>query len=615
MTELTLVLKAKDKASKILDDVVGKVGLLGPQAVVGAAIGGLAALGGGIAFSVGQAQEFEKEMDRVVALTGLSGEAAEEANGKLTALAKELGGSTSFTAAEAAEGMQFLSMAGFDVNDTMAAMPGLLAAAAAGQTDLATTSDIVSNVLSGFNIEATETGNVADVLTATFTSSNTSLQSLGESMKFAAPAASQLGVSIQESAALIGKMGDAGIQGSMAGTSLRTTLLRLASGAGGAGDTLADLGVKTTDSTGAFRPMNDILDDLNASMADYTQSQKLAAMESIVGKNAVSGFAVMLQSAADGSLPTFIEQLDNAGGTAEQVANQQLANLSGQTTLLRSALDGVAVGIGESLLPMLTDLVTSFTGLVQTHGPAVIEIFSQFADNLSATVGPAMMIIQDSMSRIAVVFGSTTGDVSAMDAVLWLLKAVLDAVVIGLQAFAIIMETLATNFENMKLIIGALIDPWQGFQDLVANFKLPAVLTPGSPTPFELGLQGISTAMQNVIGLGQAFLGALNPGGIADSVKGMFGMGGSEAPEGEEAAPGMTQAFGDLLPSVDTTRQQMEMINKLALQTATLIETWNVELEKFIGLVDIAIPKMGQMIGAGGPGGARPHPGGGQASV
>jgi TP901 family phage tail tape measure protein len=252
--EIKILINAQDNASKAF----GKIGksLKNMAAGVSAvAIGGLAA---GLTVSVMRAEEFEHSMARVGALSGASAKQLED----MTAAALKMGQTTAFTAKEAAEGMQFLAMAGFDVEDALDALPGLLSTASAGQMDLGQTSDIVSNILSGFNIKAEETGKVADVLAKTFTSSNTDLSMLGESMKYVAPIASDLGFTLEETAAAVGTLGNAGIQGSMAGTSLKAILSELAAPSSAAKELMEELGIAVADSSGEMLPFGDILQNM-----------------------------------------------------------------------------------------------------------------------------------------------------------------------------------------------------------------------------------------------------------------------------------------------------------------------------------------------------------------
>ncbi len=238
--------------------------------------------------------DFEKSMNRVRALTGVTGQAFEA----MEMQARELGKTTVFTASQAAEGMGFLAQAGFEVNKIMGAMPATLDLAAAAQLDLGRTADLVSNIMSGFGIDAVDLGDAVDVLTLTFISSNTNMEQLGDAMKFVAPVANSLGVSIQETAAAIGILSNAGLQSSLAGTGLRRVLSTLI--------TKADqLGIVTQDAAGNLRPLANILDDLKES--GLTTGRALE----IFGQRAGPAIMVLLQQGG-GALREFTAELNNA---------------------------------------------------------------------------------------------------------------------------------------------------------------------------------------------------------------------------------------------------------------------------------------------------------------
>src|SRR5699024_5729548 len=172
--------------------------------------------------------------------------------------------------------MQYLAMAGYESNEIISAMPGVLNAAAAGQVELGTAADITSNVLSGFGLQASETSRVADVLTKAFTSSNTSMESLGETMKYAAPVAKAAGFSLEETAAAAGILGDSGISASQAGTTLRGVMLRLINPPKQAAEALDALGISVTDSSGKIKPLYKIIEELQKATAGMTDAQKSA---------------------------------------------------------------------------------------------------------------------------------------------------------------------------------------------------------------------------------------------------------------------------------------------------------------------------------------------------
>ena len=312
----------------------------------------VAAAGAGILKASG---DFELAMNQVSAVSG----ATQEQFAKLRDQAKELGATTQFSASEAAQGMSFLAKAGFDANEVLGAMPKTLELAASAQMDLATTADIVSNVLSGYGLEVKELARVNDVMVKAFISSNTDLQQLGEAMKFAGPVASAMGQDFEEVVAALGKMGDAGIQASMAGTSLRGALTRLANPAKSAADILDGLGVTVTDSAGNMRPLLDILEELQR--AGLTSAQ---AME-IFGQRAGPAMLALMQSGI-GGVREFAAELKDSAGTSARIAAVQMEGFNGALKELKSAMEGLAIAIGDSgLLDFMTHAAKGASMLVR----------------------------------------------------------------------------------------------------------------------------------------------------------------------------------------------------------------------------------------------------------
>lgn len=313
------------------------------------------ATGAGIMAGIGSAvttgAAYEKEMSRVKAIS----KATEEEMAKLGKQARELGASTVWSASEVAQGMQFLSMAGFKTNDVLATMPGMLALASAGNLDLARAADISSNILTGFGMEAKDMSRVSDVLTNAFTNSNTSLEQLGHSMKYAAPIAKTFGASIEDVAAMTGKLGDAGIQGEMAGTALRGVMTRLGAPSAKAAKALEELGVKTTDSSGKMRSFPAILADLDKATKGMSESMRAEYAKNIFETEAMGSALILMEQAGSGSLQKFSKSLTEAGA-AERVAKEQTDNLSGDFKALQSALEETALTIYDTIAPSLREI-------------------------------------------------------------------------------------------------------------------------------------------------------------------------------------------------------------------------------------------------------------------
>src|SRR5690606_18242605 len=289
--------------------------------------------------------------------------ATDEEMALLSRTARELGASTVFSASQAAEGMSFLAMAGFSVSEIVDAMPGLLDTAAAAQEGLGVTADIVSNILSGFQLEARETTRIADVLTATFTSSNTTLQSLGDTMSYVAPVAAALGVSIEEVAAMTGRLGDVGIQGQRAGTALRAIFTRLASPTGGAARFFQELGIQMTDRPGNMLPIIDIIRQIEERTRNMGSAQRSAVLTTLVGMEAVSAFSALLDVGAD-NIQNYADELRASAGVAREVSARQMDNLRGVLEELRSAFEEVQISIGSAFIPILRLGAQVLTGVV-----------------------------------------------------------------------------------------------------------------------------------------------------------------------------------------------------------------------------------------------------------
>ncbi|OPA75445.1 phage tail tape measure protein [Campylobacter pinnipediorum subsp. pinnipediorum] len=331
-------------------------GLEGKMSNFKSKIGEKLALGASVVMPIKLGVEFESDMARVKALSGANADEFE----KLKQTAKDLGASTTFSASQAAQGMQFLSMAGFKANETVEAMPGLLALASAGATDLATTSDIASNILTGFGLKASEMGRVADVMSKAMSSANVDTAMLGDTMKYVAPVASGLGASIEEVAALSAKLGDVGIQGSMAGTTLRSMYARMAAPPSEARKMLEELGLSTTTADGKMKDMITIIGELNNRMSLMSESQKSEIIKNLFGMEAIGGATALLKQGSK-NLRDYEANLKNSQGAAKKIAKEQNDTAMGDFKALGSVFSGIAINISELLLPAIRSLTQGLT--------------------------------------------------------------------------------------------------------------------------------------------------------------------------------------------------------------------------------------------------------------
>ncbi len=329
---------------------------------IGLAAGGAAATYAGARF-IQPGIELEQNLSKVQAVTRLDKNSPQYQ--ALVAQAKELGASTQFTSADAAAGQTFLAMAGFTPASIKAAMPGMLDLALAGGMELDRTADVASNILSGMKIDPAKMSKLGDVLAGTFTRSNTTIEMLGETMKYAAPGAALLGVSLEQSAAMAGKLGDAGIQASMAGTAMRAIMSRMASGPKKTIEALQRLGIATSDANGNLREMPDILKEIHDKSKNLGNAEQSELFKGIAGEEAGGALAVLVSEAGNGKLQTLITDLQNAQGEASNLATTMSDNTTGDWKAMTSAIDALRVSIFETNGGGIRNLLQNVTKLAQ----------------------------------------------------------------------------------------------------------------------------------------------------------------------------------------------------------------------------------------------------------
>ncbi len=358
------------------------------------------------------AATFEAAMSKVQAITGIT-DKTDERMQALTATARKLGETTQFSATQAAQAMSYLGMAGWDAKQIMSGMPGLLALAAAGGTDLARTADIVSDDLTAFGLSADQAGHMADVFAVTVTKTNTTVEMLGETMKYAAPVARAFGASMEETAAMAGLMANAGVKSSQAGTALRAGFLRLAGPPKKSRKAMEELGISMSEATAQQEEAKAALADLGINMDDFsgtpahkmvavlgeirnktknlTGEQKLATMQAIFGTEAATGWLNVIEAGQE-AFDALVTQMENCDGAAEAMAKTMMDNAKGAWVQMKSATEGLAISIGTIFLPALTaggkqlaemagnasQWVQEHEGMVQVIGEIVAGLTTAF---------------------------------------------------------------------------------------------------------------------------------------------------------------------------------------------------------------------------------------------
>ncbi|MBQ2596277.1 MAG: phage tail tape measure protein, partial [Oscillospiraceae bacterium] len=340
--------------------------------------------------AVKTAADFDAGMSKVAAISGATGDDLQSLRDK----AREMGAKTKFSASEAASAMEYMAMAGWKTTDMLGGIEGVMNLAAASGADLATTSDIVTDALTAFGLSAADSGHFADILAAASSNANTNVQMMGETFKYCAPIAGALGFSAEDTAQAIGLMANAGIKSTQAGTALRTIMNNLTGEVKLSGAALGEVTIATTNADGSMRNLSDILGDCRDAFSQLSESEKAQAAESLVGKNAMSGF-LALMNAGEADVNKLSSAIANCDGVAENMAMTMQDNLAGQLTILKSQLEELAISFGEMLMPAIRNIVSNIQAFVDklnhmSEGQRKAVLTTAL---LVAAIGPLLMII------------------------------------------------------------------------------------------------------------------------------------------------------------------------------------------------------------------------------
>ncbi len=346
----------------------------------------------GVADTINTFKDFEQGMANVQAISGATGTELEE----LISTAKKLGESTMFSAAQAAEAMENLAMAGWKSKDIISGMPGLLDLAAAGSVDLATAADVTSSALAQFKLDASESTRVADVLAATATNSKTDVAGLGESLKMAGTQAGALGYKIEDVAFALGLMGNAGVDASSAGTALRSALARMSKQEGltaeesnAVSEAMKKVGVSLTTSEGKSKSLMTVIKELRQGFKGMTETEQAATAANLAGMYAQSGLLAIV-NASEKDFNKLSEAISKAQGSAEKMAATKMNTLQGSLLYLQSAAEGVKIAIGDKLQPYVKGLVDWLTA----HMPDVQNAVGQAVDFITGKIDNVMASVK-----------------------------------------------------------------------------------------------------------------------------------------------------------------------------------------------------------------------------
>lgn len=325
--------------------------------------------------------DFDKSMSKVQALSGATGEQLILLKDKAT----ELGATTAFSASQVSEAMQYMALAGWKTNDILEGTAGILAAASASGEDLAKVSDIITDGLSAFGLEASKANHFADVLSTTATNANTTIGMMGEAFTYAGSVAGALGYSVEDAALAIGIMANSGIKASQAGTALRTMLTELSGTLEITGKNLGTYVIQTSNADGTMKPFRETLESLRYAFSQLSEAERASMAEFLVGKNAMAGLLAIMNT-SDEAFNSLATSIDNSTGSAERMSDVMLDNLAGQITLIMSGVESLALAIGNRLTPYARKLadtvqkvVTAFNNMSDEQKDLVLKIASVVA--------------------------------------------------------------------------------------------------------------------------------------------------------------------------------------------------------------------------------------------
>lgn len=399
--------------------------------------------------AVATTTKFEAAMSQVQATMGITRDAMSELDGEtvnsmdaLSALAQELGATTKFSAVEAAEAINYMALAGYDVEKTYGMLPTVLNLAAAGNFDLARASDMVTDTQTALGLSIEETTVMIDEWARAASRSNTSVEQLGDAILTVGGTAQYMAGGTDRIATVLGVLADNGIKGTEAGTKLRNMILKLADPTDAGYNSLKRLNVSIFDMEGNMRDFQDIFLDFQTAMEDMTEEEKISHFSNL--------FNVRDIAAANALLNTSVERWEELGGAisdaegaAAQMSETQLDNLNGQLTILKSSLEGMAIAFGELLLPLIKDAtsaiqsaVTWINNLDESQKETLVRVLE-----IAAAVGPVFLIV-----------GKLVTLVSSVGKAFTMLKTSLSALTVGggpLALILVIIVALVAAFKHL----------------------------------------------------------------------------------------------------------------------------------------------------------------------
>ena len=459
--------KQMSKAFETASKEIGKIGTSISNVGKTLSLGLTTPIVGGVTASVKVLATFEQTMSRVKALSGATGDELD----KLSEKAQEMGAKTKYSANDAAEAFTYMAHAGWDTEKMLSGIDGVMNLAASDGIALADASSIVTSSLTGFGLAASDAAHFADVLAVASSASNTDVQSLGESFKYVAPVAGAAGYSIEDVATALGVMANNGIVAGQAGTSLRSIISRLSAPTKLSAEYMEQLGISVTNADGSMKTFDGVIENLRTSFGSLTTAEQMFYASEIFGQEAMTGVLALINTSVDeyGELESAIYDSE---GAAQAMAETMQDNLLGRLEELSSAVESIAMSVGEILMPTIEKVV------------AKLQEWADYLNNLSdeqketivqvglfvAAIGPALAItgkIVSGFGTLVSIVGKVTTGFSLLSGATVAISAPILAVVAAIGTLAAAFATLWNNNESFRL---GIIESWNNLKTVFAQF-------------------------------------------------------------------------------------------------------------------------------------------------
>jgi len=461
-----------DRMGRRFNKVSDGIKKVGRNMLIGAAI-----VGGVMTSVVATGAQFEQSLVNASAKFPEGIKRGSDAFASLEAAARRTGSTTEFTASQSAEALNFLAMAGFNAENAIAALPGVVDLATASSLDLATATDIASDSLGAFNLMSKDSEQlgknlqrVNDVIAKTATSANTSVTDLFEAIKDGGPVATTAGASLETFASLAGTLANAGIKGSRAGTTLKNTFLSFAAPSSSAAKILKRLGVQTQDADGNMLDIVQTLDSLNKSLDGLGSAERSAILEGIFGKIPIAGVNVLLAAGTD-QLKEYRRALEGAGGASASMAQTMRDTLQGRLNSLKSAVEGVSISLFSMTNGPLVDAIEKTTEWVRANetliatniGGFLADVINNFETIVIWTtriaIGLAVFFALNAVLQTFIGIMTAVNLVMALNPIGLIVLAVA-ALIAGFVALIVWIDEISEGFDSMSPAVQALLLPF-----------------------------------------------------------------------------------------------------------------------------------------------------------